>query len=157
MRDALIGTTVEDRYRIEAPLGAGAMGRDYRARHVRVGREVAIKVMRADLVREPRIVERFEREAQVAARMHHPNVVGVVDVGTTPAGEHLMVMELAPGVSLAELIDAPMPRERAVALLVQLRRGRAFAHDAGLIHRDLKPENVLVAVVCWHARIVTPD
>src|SRR3569623_1818218 len=95
MSDALIGTTGEDRYRSEARLGAGAMGRVYRARHVRVGREVAIKVMRADLVREPRIVERFEREAQVAARRHHPNVVGVVDVGTTPDGEHHKEKELA--------------------------------------------------------------
>ncbi|MBV8759642.1 MAG: serine/threonine protein kinase [Deltaproteobacteria bacterium] len=154
MGDALIGTTVEERYRIEALLGAGAMGRVYRARHVRVSREVAIKVMRADLVSEPSIVARFEREAQIAAHMRHPNLVGVLDVGATPTGEHLMVMELAPGVSLAELVEAPMSRDRVVSLLSQLLRGLAFAHDAGLIHRDLKPENVLVDVETWHARIV---
>ncbi|HSN27302.1 MAG TPA: serine/threonine-protein kinase [Kofleriaceae bacterium] len=154
MGDALLGTTVEDRYRIEALLGAGAMGRVYRARHIRVGHEVAIKVMRADLVREAQIVARFEREAQAAARLHHPNLVGVLDVGTAPSGEHLMVMELAPGVSLAELVDAPMARDRMISVLVQLLRGLAFAHDAGLVHRDLKPENVLVDVEAWQARIV---
>src|SRR6185312_2221586 len=144
MRDALIGTVVEDRYLVESQLGAGAMGRVYRARHVKVGREVAVKVMRADLVCEPHIVERFAREAQVAAMLQHPNVVGVLDVGTTPAGEQLMVMDLAPGVPLAELIGAPMPRARVVALVAQLLRGLSHAHAAGLVHRDLKPENVLV-------------
>jgi serine/threonine-protein kinase len=139
MREDLIGTIVEERYLIEQRLGAGAMGRVYRARHTKLGREVAIKILRDDLVREPALVERFEREARSAARLHHPNLVGVLDVG-----ENLMVMELAAGVPLAELIGAPLPRARVTALVAQLLRGLEHAHAAGLVHRDLKPENILV-------------
>jgi serine/threonine protein kinase len=153
MGDALIGTIVEDRYLVESELGAGAMGRVYRARHIKVGREVAIKVMRADLSSEARLVERFEREALIAAQLQHPNVVGVLDVGTTPTGESLMVMELAPGRPLSDLVGAPMPHARAVNLLTQLLRGLSHAHAAGLIHRDLKPDNVLLDDDD-HARIV---
>jgi serine/threonine-protein kinase len=134
-----IGTIVEERYRIEAVLGGGAMGRVYRARHVRLGREVAVKVLRDDLMREPAVVERFAREARVAARLRHPNLVSLLDVG-----EHLMVMELAPGRALVELTGAPMPRANVVSIVSQLLRGLAHAHAAGLVHRDLKPENVLV-------------
>jgi tRNA A-37 threonylcarbamoyl transferase component Bud32 len=134
-----IGTIVEERYRIEAVLGGGAMGRVYRARHLRLGREVAVKVLRDDLMREPAIVERFAREARVAARLRHPNLVSLLDVG-----EHLMVMELAPGQALVELTGAPMPRAQVVSIVSQLLRGLAHAHAAGLVHRDLKPENVLV-------------
>jgi serine/threonine protein kinase len=139
MRDDLIGTIVEERYLIEQRLGAGALGCVYRARHTRIGRDVAIKVLRDDLACEAHIVERFEREARIAARLRHPNLVGVLDVG-----ERLMVMELAPGRPLAELIGAPLPRSRVIALVAQLLRGLAHAHGAGLIHRDLKPENILV-------------
>ena len=134
-----IGTIVEERYRIESELGGGAMGRVYRARHVRLGREVAVKVLREDLMAEPAIVERFAREARVAARLRHPNLVSLLDVG-----EHLMVMELAPGRPLADLTGAPMPRARVIAIVSQLLRGLAHAHAAGLVHRDLKPDNVLV-------------
>jgi serine/threonine-protein kinase len=134
-----IGTIVEERYRIESVLGGGAMGRVYRARHVRLGRDVAIKVLRDDLLREPAIVERFEREARVAARLRHPNLVSLLDVG-----EHLMIMELAPGRPLAELTGAPMPRAEVISIVSQLLSGLAHAHAAGLVHRDLKPENVLV-------------
>jgi serine/threonine-protein kinase len=139
MREDLIGTIVEERYRIEQCLGAGAMGCVYRARHTRIGREVAIKILRDDLVREPALVERFEREARIAARLRHPNLVGVLDVG-----ENLMVMELAAGRCLADLVGAPLPRARVIALVAQLLRGLEHAHAAGLVHRDLKPENILV-------------
>jgi serine/threonine-protein kinase len=139
MREDLIGTIVEERYRIEQVLGAGAMGCVYRARHTRIGREVAIKILRDDLVREPALVERFAREARIAARLRHPNLVSVLDVG-----ENLMVMELAAGRCLADLAGAPLPRARVIGLVAQLLRGLEHAHAAGLVHRDLKPENILV-------------
>jgi serine/threonine-protein kinase len=140
----MLGTVVEDRYLIEAELGEGAMGRVYRARHIKVGRLVAIKVMRSEHAKHVSIVERFEREAMIAARLRHPNLVAVLDVGTTADGAPMIVMELAPGDKLANVIDGPLPRERVVTLLAQLLRGLDHAHAAGLIHRDLKPDNILV-------------
>lgn len=137
--NTLVGSIVEDRYRIEAPLGAGAMGAVYRGRHVKVGRTVAIKVLHDHLVRDTAMVERFEREAKLAARLRHRNLVSVLDIGP-----NLIVFELAPGRSMAELVSAPMSRERVIDLTRQLLSGLEHAHGAGLIHRDLKPENVLV-------------
>lgn len=140
----MLGDVVEDRYLIEAELGEGAMGRVYRARHVKVGREVAIKVMHRNLARVPAVVERFAREALIAARLRHPNLVSVLDVGTAPDGSPLIVLELAPGEKLASLIDGPQPAERVLALIRQLLRGLEHAHAVGLVHRDLKPDNILV-------------
>jgi len=142
--DDLVGTVVEDRYLIEAELGSGAMGTVYRGRHVKVQRTVAIKVLHGHLVRDPSMVERFEREALIAARLSHRNVAGVLDLGETPSGKKLMVLELARGKSLLQLLSAPMTRTRTIALVRQLLHGLEHAHAKGLIHRDLKPENVLV-------------
>jgi len=141
---SLIGSIALDRYRVEAELGSGAMGSVYRGRHVKVGRTVAIKVLHSYLLCEPEMVDRFEREARLAAKLKHPNLVAVIDLGTAPDGSKLMVLEYAPGISLAELVSAPLPRERAIALTRQLLHGLEHAHGLGLVHRDLKPENVLV-------------
>ena len=140
----MLGQLVEDRYLIEADLGGGAMGRVYRARHVKLGRLVALKIMHRELARVPSIVERFAREALIAARLRHENLVSVLDVGTTPERLPMIVLELAPGDTLAALIDGPLAHERVIALLTQLLRGLDHAHAAGLIHRDLKPDNILV-------------
>jgi serine/threonine-protein kinase len=140
----LVGSIVEERYRVEAELGAGAMGSVYRGRHIKVGRTVAIKVLHDHLVREPEMVERFEREARIAAKLKHPNLVGVIDIGTTPDGKKLMVLEFAPGRPLAELVCMPLRGDRVIALARQLLCGLEHAHGLGLVHRDLKPENVLV-------------
>ncbi len=136
---------VERRYRVEALIGQGSMGVVYRARHVKVGREVAIKVLHAHLVRDPSMVARFEREATVLARLHHKNLVRVIDVGETPARQRLMVLDLVRGESLSSIIAfGPLGRARALNLLKQLLQGLEHAHAAGLVHRDLKPENVIV-------------
>lgn len=143
----LIGSIVEERYRVEAKLGSGAMGSVYRGRHIRVGRMVAIKVLHDHLVRDPGMIQRFEREARLAAKLDHPNLVAVLDLGTTPSGEQMMVLELAPGRPLADLVTTPdvvHPRERVIELTRQLLCGLEHAHAHGLVHRDLKPENVLV-------------
>ncbi len=132
----MLGTTVLDRYRVEAELGAGAMGTVYRARHVRVGRTVAIKVMHREMAKE---AARFEREAQLAARLHHHNVAAVIDYA-----DGIIVMEHAPGRPLAELVGAPMQRERVVHIVRQILAGLDHAHAMGLVHRDLKPENIMI-------------
>jgi serine/threonine protein kinase len=142
--NTFVGSIVEDRYRIEEELGAGAMGAVYRGRHIKVGRTVAIKVLHDHLVQDDSMVARFEREAKIAARLKHENLVGVIDIGTTTDGKRLMVLEFAPGRPMADLVTAPMHRDRVIALTRQLLLGLEHAHAAGLIHRDLKPENVLV-------------
>ena len=144
--NTFVGSIVEDRYRIEEELGAGAMGAVYRGRHLKVGRTVAIKVLHDHLVKDPSMVDRFEDEARAVARLHHRNLVGVLDVGVLEGGQRCMVLEFAPGRSMAELVSTRggMTRERVIALTRQLLLGLEHAHEAGLIHRDLKPENVLV-------------
>ena len=140
----MLGQIVEDRYLVEAELGAGAMGRVYRARHIRLGNHVAIKVMHRELLAVPSIVARFEREARLAARLNHSNVAGVFDVGQTADGRHLMVLELAGGRRLADYVTAPLERRLVVDVTRQLLAGLDHAHRMGLIHRDLKPDNILV-------------
>lgn len=140
----MIGDLIEDRYLVEELLGEGAMGRVYLARHVKVGRKVALKVMHRDLARVPTILERFAREAWLAAKVRHPSLVAVLDVGMTPQREPLIVLELAPGVSLSDLAREPMAPSRVIGLVGSLLRGLEHAHAAGLIHRDLKPDNIRV-------------
>ena len=141
---SLEGLVVDQRYAVEAEVGRGAMGIVYRARHVDLGRPVAIKVLHRSLLRTPTMIERFEREAQLAARLHHPNVVPVLDVGELSDGRRSMILELATGDELGHLLRGPWPATRALAILKQLCDGLEHAHRLGLVHRDLKPENILV-------------
>ena len=142
--DNLIGKLLIGRYVVEARLGQGAFGAVYRGYHSKLRRPVAIKVLHPHLVHEPSILQRFRREAQLAARLAHANVAGVLDVGETIEGRQLMVLELAPGRPLTELLGEPMPRGRVVGLVRQLLCGLEHAHAAGLVHRDLKPDNIIV-------------
>ncbi len=143
--DKLIGEVLASRYQIEARLGEGAMGSVYKAKHVKVGRPFAIKVLHPRLLVDDKTLQRFEREAELAGRLHHPNVIGVVDVGETSDGLRYMVMDYAEGPDLAALLgEAPMPAERIIHLARQMLEGLYHAHEQGLIHRDFKPENVIV-------------
>ncbi|HEX2688099.1 MAG TPA: protein kinase [Kofleriaceae bacterium] len=142
--DRLIGQVLANRYQILHRLGEGAMGVVYKARHVKVGRSFAVKVLHARLLQDPKIVLRFDREAELAGRLRHANVVGVVDVGEID-GMRYMVMDFAEGPDLARLLaEAPMPAERIIRLVRQMLEGLYHAHEQGLIHRDFKPENVIV-------------
>ncbi len=134
-----------DRYLVEEELGRGAMGTVFRGRHIKLARKVAIKVLHADLLHEPTVVARFEREAKAAAKLHHPNVITVIDVGESH-GHRLMVLEFAAGRPLRAAMASPLPRERIIPLLRGILNGLDHAHGKGLIHRDLKPENIMVEV-----------
>ena len=144
--DPLIGELVLDRYVIESELGAGAMGAVYKGHHIKLKRPVAIKVLHEDLVHEPTMLARFRREAHVAAKLSHPNVIGVLDVGETAMGRQVMVMELALGPTLTEVMTISPARRRVIQLVRQLLLGLEHAHGEGLIHRDLKPDNIIVEI-----------
>jgi serine/threonine-protein kinase len=132
-------------YEVEDVLGRGGMGVVFRARHVRLDRPVAIKMMLAGPYAEPREKERFQREAQAIAGLHHPNVVPIYDVGDVD-GRPYYTMELIEGGSLAhKLAGTPQPGRPAAELLATLARAVQAAHQAGIVHRDLKPANVLLA------------
>jgi serine/threonine protein kinase len=144
--DSLLGEVVASRYCVEARLGHGAMGTVYRARHIKVGRAFAIKVLHPEFLAEDKARRRFAREAELAGSLHHPNIVSVVDAGETPEGLRYLVMEYVAGTTLFELINqaAPMPAARVISIVRQLCDGLAHAHERGLIHRDFKTENVIV-------------
>ncbi len=129
-------------YEILSLFGEGAMGEVYRARDTRLGREVAVKVMRDVALHDPEARRRFRGEAIALSRLSHPNVAAVFDVGTEGAIDYL-VMELIPGATLEErLRDGPPPEAEIVPLALQLAEGLAAAHGGGIVHRDLKPANI---------------
>ncbi len=142
------GTTL-GRYRLIRLLAQGGMGAVWVARDERLQREVAVKVLPTFLVSDPAVRERFEREARAMARVLHPNVVPIFDIGSAdPAtGEELpfLVMELVHGESLDRILqDWTADVDRAVAIAEQVARALGAAHRAGIIHRDLKPSNIMV-------------
>jgi len=142
--DSLEGRLFASRYQVEQLVGSGAMGRVYRARHVRVRRTYAIKLLHPRLLDDEKLKKRFQREAEIAGTLSHRNVASVVDAGEAD-GMHFIVMEYAKGPTLAEvLVDGPLPAPRALRILQQLCDGLAHAHERGLIHRDFKPDNIVL-------------
>lgn len=140
-----IGSILGGRYRLVELLGEGGMATIYRARDNQLERDVAVKVLRPEYGRDPDFVARFRLEAQAAASLNHPGIVGVHDFGTDPAGPFI-VMELVDGEDLASIVrrsGALSPRQ-AARMTAQVARALAAAHTGGLIHRDVKPGNVMV-------------
>ncbi|MGD8863406.1 MAG: serine/threonine-protein kinase [Myxococcales bacterium] len=138
------GTLVADKYRVERVLGHGGMGIVYAATHVVSGKPVALKWMRPTLEGTDGPTERFIQEARATARIDHPNVVDIYDVGVQEGSAYL-VMELLGGESLADRLERGRPSpDEAVALLMPAMRGVAAAHHHGVIHRDLKPDNIFL-------------
>jgi hypothetical protein len=145
----LVGQTIADRYRVDAVLGAGGMGAVFRCHHLALRRDVAVKILHPELTADPEVAPRFDREAQSASRLEHPNIMQVFDYGSwMPRGASTpikyMVMQLLAGSELADALGQPLPPARAVALMLQIVRGLEHAHERGVVHRDLKPENVYV-------------
>ena len=133
-------------YDVNTVLGRGGMGIVFRANHMRLGRAVALKMMLAGALAGPREKARFQREAEAAAGLRHPNVVQIYDVGDA-GGHPYFTMELVDGGSLAQrLIGAPQPARQAAELVATLAEAVQAAHECGIVHRDLKPSNVLLAI-----------
>jgi len=147
-RDRLIGRVFGGQYRVDAKIGEGGMGAVYRATQLAVSREVALKVLRANVCESEKaqLVERFRREAHATSRLRHPNTVSVHDFGETEDGILYMVLELLHGAPLSSVIhaDGPMPPERVANIGRQIAKSLAEAHACGIIHRDLKPDNVFI-------------
>jgi eukaryotic-like serine/threonine-protein kinase len=131
-------------YEITGPLGSGGMGEVYKARDMRLDREVAIKVLPASFATDADRLQRFETEAKATGQLNHPNVVSVYDVGTHEDAPYL-VTELLDGQTLRErLASGPMPLRKALQIGVDVAHGLAAAHARGIVHRDLKPENLFL-------------
>jgi eukaryotic-like serine/threonine-protein kinase len=130
------------RYRLERPLGHGGMASVYLAHDAELDRPVAVKLLAESLAGDTGFRKRFLREARLAARLSHPNVVAVYDAGEAAGGRPYIVMEYVDGTTLEG--RGPLPPAEAVALAVQACHGLAHAHAAGLVHRDVKPHNLLL-------------
>ncbi|WP_241759581.1 serine/threonine protein kinase [Pyxidicoccus parkwayensis] len=122
------------------------MGMVFRATQTSVQRPVAVKTLNPSLAAAPQFFERFRREAEIASRLRHPNVITIFDFGRAPDGTCYFVMELLQGESLKEMVkrEGPMSLRRAVSLVEQACQGLAHAHAEGCVHRDLKPHNIMV-------------
>ena len=142
----LIGSVIADRYLVTDLLGEGGMGKVYLARHVRLPQQAAIKVLRADMVRDPAAVARFNREASNASRIDDENVARVYDFGEASGGTVYLAMEFVPGRTLKDVISAEgaLSLPRSARIVEQIAKGLDAAHRLKIIHRDLKPDNVLV-------------
>jgi len=134
------------KYEIVRVLGKGAMGQVYLAKDEMLEREVALKVMVASIADDEELKQRFNREAKAVARMQHPNVVNVFDLGYHTDGSPYMAMELLKGDDLQKAMrqTPPMSVEKKVNILVQVLSGLAHAHQAGIVHRDIKPANIFL-------------
>jgi serine/threonine-protein kinase len=144
--DALVGTTIAGKFRIEAMVGRGAMGCVYRATQLNLKKTVAIKVLNPSRPADGAYAARFKREAKAASRMDHPNSMRVIDFGEDESGLLYIAMEFLQGRDLLQVLreEYPLSRERIVSILSQTLAALAVAHEMGVIHRDLKPENIML-------------
>lgn len=145
MTSIQVGDILEGRYSIEAPIASGGMSTVFRSVDLRLGRNVAAKVMDSKYVNDPIFRQRFRREARSMAKLSHPNLVGVYDFSSD--GENVfLIMELITGGTLRELLAerGPMPPHAAASVMRSVLTGLGAAHNKGMVHRDIKPDNVLI-------------
>jgi len=145
MVDPLLGSVLGDRYRVISRIGIGGMGVVYRAQHITLKRDLAVKVLLPEFGGKEEFVRRFEREAESASRLAHPHIIAVTDFGRTADGLLFLAMEYLDGRSLSSLIrEGPLPVDRAVTIVRQMLAALNRAHAAGIVHRDLKPDNIML-------------
>src|SRR5688572_10908328 len=138
-------------YEVAGQIGVGGMGEGYRARDIKLARDVALKVLPDSLATDPDRLARFQREAHVLASLNHPNIAAIYGIEEAPlrvsgqAAVRSVVMELVDGSTLAERIArGPVPIDEAIAIAGQIAEALAAAHEQDVIHRDLKPANIKI-------------
>jgi serine/threonine-protein kinase len=150
-----VGRVLGGRYRVVRKIGSGGMGSVYEAEQEDLGRKVAIKILHPHLSDDYELVERFRREAQAAAALGHPNIVGVIDFGNDPPDPPYLVMEYLTGQSLHELMQSgPLPAKRLALLASQALSALGAAHKAGIVHRDIKPDNLFIVPASARREVV---
>jgi eukaryotic-like serine/threonine-protein kinase len=137
------GTVVDERYRLERKIGAGGMADVWLADDTELDRRVAVKILHDRFAQDKEFVQRFQREAQSAAGLQHPNVVGIFDRGAF-RDTYFIAMEYVDGPSLKDLVKGGMGIQEAISFIRQVLNAARFAHRKGIVHRDLKPQNVLI-------------
>src|SRR3954471_11335989 len=140
---------LSNRYELGETLGYGGMSEVHKGRDVRLGRDVAVKVLRADLARDPQFQERFRREAQNSAALNHPAIVAVYDTGETQTEYGplpYIVMEYVDGRTLRDMVktQGPLSGKRAMEVMADVSAALDFSHRHGIVHRDVKPANVMI-------------
>jgi serine/threonine-protein kinase len=144
--DPMIGTVLNETYRLERKIGEGGMAVVYEAAHTRVERRFAIKVLQVKATAIPDVLTRFEREARIGSQLGHDHIVQVFDFNRTPQGEPYLVMELLEGADLSALLHREQwfPLDWTMAMIRQVASALDAAHENGVVHRDIKPENIFL-------------
>src|ERR1700710_1013401 len=150
-----VGSVIADTYTLGALRGRGGMGAVFLASHKRLaGKQVAIKILHTE-VEDTDVVARFKREAEIAAKLNHPNIVGVIDYNVAPDGMPYLVLDYLEGETLAQRIArGPLPLAQRLSILRQHRAGLAAAPRAGIVHRDLKPQNIFLVPTEVDGRVI---
>ncbi len=143
---AVPGTVLGGRYRLDQPIGGGSFGTVFRARHLELNRDVAVKILATSAGTDPEALKRFRREGDSACRVQHPNAVAVFDFAVNAGGVAYLVMELLEGHSLEKELEerGPLPARRSALIVIPVCSALAAAHAAGVVHRDIKPSNVFL-------------
>jgi serine/threonine protein kinase len=144
--EELLGKVWGGRYQIQEFVGRGGMGIVFKARHLQMDRDVALKVIHRKLCQDEKQVQRFEQEARTSSKLHHPNSIRVYDYGTSDDGRLYMAMEFLSGITLGKMIseEGAQPPKRVLHIARQIIKSLSEAHELGLVHRDLKPENIII-------------
>lgn len=145
--NAFLNKVIADRYRLLALIGEGGMGAVYKAEHIRMGKALALKILRPDFASDEGAIERFRAEAQIVSRLSHPHTIAVFDFGEIEDGAGFyLAMEYVPGKDLAAVLreGGRLPEARVARIGAQILGSLAEAHDAGIVHRDIKPGNVML-------------
>lgn len=145
-KDALVGKILDHRYHIESVLGEGGIGLVYRAKHIKLNKPLAIKVLKPEVSKDAEIIGRFQQEAQSASAIGNPHIVDITDFGNLPDGSTYFVMEFLSGFTLSEVItkETRLDFRRIIHIAMQLCNALNAAHSKGIVHRDLKPDNIML-------------